>query len=72
MIDKADIEYFDEMSNKDKYYLLNKAYRLLEYLSTKHSINETRLETTLETIRILGTMYGYEAQCEVLDEENEC
>lgn len=69
MLDKADIEHFDEMSNKDKYYTLYDAYRLLEYLSTKHKINEKRLETTLETIRCLGTLYGYEAQCEVLDKE---
>ena len=37
----GDIERFDEMSNRDKYYKLLDTYKLIEYLSTKHEINET-------------------------------
>jgi hypothetical protein len=68
MIGKADIERFDEMSNRDKYYQLYDVYKLIEYLSTKHEINETRLNTTLDIIRSLGTIYGKKAEQDALME----
>ena len=66
MIGKIDIETFDEMSNRDKYYQLYNAYKLIEYLSTKHEINETQLNATLNIIRSLGTIYGSKAEQDAL------
>lgn len=68
MIGKADIERFDEMSNRDKYYQLYDVYKLIEYLSTKHEINEAKLNTTLDLIRSLGTIYGEKAEQDALME----
>lgn len=66
MINKADIERFDEMPNREKYYKLIDAYKLIEYLSTKHEINETKLLITLNIISSLGTIYGYKAEQDAL------
>lgn len=69
MIDIADIERFDEMSNRDKYYKLLDTYKLIEYLSTKHEINETQLNSTLNVLRSLGTIYGSKAYDDTLEKE---
>jgi hypothetical protein len=66
MLNRADIENFDEMSNRDKYYTLYEAYKLIEYLSTKHEINESQLNSTLNIIRSLGTIYGAKAEVDAL------
>ena len=69
MIDIADIERFDEMSNRDKYYKLLDTYKLIEYLSTKHEIKETQLNSTLNVLRSLGTIYGSKAYDDTLEKE---
>ena len=69
MIDIADIDRFDEMSNRDKYYKLLDTYKLIEYLSTKHEINETQLNSTLNVLRSLGTIYGSKAYDDTLEKE---
>ena len=69
MIDIADIERFDEMSNRDKYYKLLDTYKLIEYLSTKHEINETQLNSTLNVLRSLGTIYGSKAYDDTLEKD---
>ena len=69
MIDIADIERFDEMSNRDKYYKLLDTYKLIEYLSTKHEINETQLNSTLNVLRSLGTIYGSKTYDDTLEKE---
>ena len=69
MIDIADIERFDEMSNRDKYYKLLDTYKLIEYLSAKHEINETQLNSALNVLRSLGTIYGSKAYDDTLEKE---
>lgn len=65
----GDIERFDEMSNRDKYYKLLDTYKLIEYLSTKHEINETQLNSALNVLRSLGTIYGSKAYDDTLEKE---
>ena len=65
-LNRADIEEFDEMSNRDKYYKLYEAYKLVKYLSTKHEINESQLNSTLNILRSLGTIYGDKATEDLL------
>lgn len=65
-LNRADIEEFDEMSNRDKYYTLYQAYKLVKYLSQKHDINESQLNSTLNILRCLGTIYGDKAADDAL------
>lgn len=68
-INIADRERFDEMSAKDKCYMLYNAYKLIAYLSEQHEIHPSLLDNTLRLIADLGTICGAQASEEQSDIE---
>ena len=65
----GDTERFAEMTNKQIYYQLYDTYKLVKYLSQKHEINESQLNSALNVLRSLGTIYGSKAYDDTLEKE---